>query len=67
MVGVFASLAQLVEHEICNPGVVGSNPTRGSIWRDGENGRHDGFKIHWPVMAVWVRTPLALRVILFFH
>ena len=26
----FASLAQLVEHVICNLGVVGSSPTRGS-------------------------------------
>ena len=27
----FASLAQLVEHVICNLGVVGSSPTRGSL------------------------------------
>ena len=29
----FASLAQLVEHVICNLGVVGSSPTRGSLTR----------------------------------
>ena len=28
------------EYSICNPGVVGSNPTRGSkLWRDGGIGR----------------------------
>ena len=35
-----ASLAQLrPEHSICNPVVVGSNPTRGSKWRGGGIGR----------------------------
>ena len=27
--------------------------------RNGGIGRHEGLKIPWPVMAVWVRVPLA--------
>ena len=29
--------------------------------RDGGIGRHEGLKILWPVMAVWVQVPLAVR------
>ncbi len=28
--------------------------------RDGGIGRHEGLKILWPVMAVWVQVPLAV-------
>ena len=29
--------------------------------RDGGIGRHEGLKILWPVMAVWVQVPLAVQ------
>ncbi len=29
--------------------------------RDGGIGRHEGLKILWPEMAVWVQVPLAVR------
>ena len=32
-----------------------------SYRRDGGIGRHEGLKILWPVMAVWVQVPLAVQ------
>lgn len=44
----YASVAQLVEHNLAKVGVVGSNPISRSLFcPDGGIGRHAGLKILW--------------------
>ena len=56
-----AAIAQLVEHDLAKVGVASSSLVCRSLfirlpgwW----NGRHEGLKILWPVMAVRVQVPL---------
>ena len=55
-----AEIAQLVEHNLAKVRVASSSLVFRSLLRMLEwwNGRHEGLKILWPVMAVRVQVPL---------
>ena len=61
----FAEIAQLVEHNLAKVRVASSSLVfRSPFLRMLEwwNGRHEGLKILWPVMAVRVQVPLRVLI-----
>ena len=58
-----AEIAQLVEHNLAKVRVASSSLVFRSLLRMLEwwNGRHEGLKILWPVMAVRVQVPLRVQ------
>ena len=62
---IFAEIAQLVEHNLAKVRVASSSLVfRSPFLRMLEwwNGRHEGLKILWPVMAVRVQVPLRVLI-----
>ena len=62
---IFAEIAQLVEHNLAKVKVASSSLVfRSPFLRMLEwwNGRHEGLKILWPVMAVRVQVPLRVLI-----
>ena len=57
-----AEIAQLVEHDLAKVGVAGPSPVfRSKGCSDGGIGRHEGLKIPWTEMSVWVQVPLRVQ------
>ena len=60
-----AEVAQLVEHNLAKVGVADSSSVFRSwtfIRLEWWNGRHEGLKLPWPVMAVRVQVPLRVPI-----
>ena len=56
-----AEIAQLVEHDLAKVGVASSSLVFRSKALEWWNGRHEGLKIPWLVMAVRVQVPLRVQ------
>lgn len=57
----FASLVQWLEYVICNLGMLVRFRQDAQKWHYDGTGIHEGLKILWTEMSLWVRIPLVLH------